>query len=102
MERIQQVAMIKRKFAHLSGELNERTRRYWAASEAEAMGYGGISVVCEAIKMDHKTVQAGLREITSREGLAPSGKIRRAGGGRKRLTEKDPHLTEALDVLVEP
>jgi hypothetical protein len=34
---------IKRRFELVSGELNERTRRLVAASEAVAMGWGGIS-----------------------------------------------------------
>ena len=102
MGRNDQTALIKRKYEHLSSELNERTRRYWAATEAEAIGYGGISVVCEATGMDHKTVQAGLGEITHQQEAAPAGRIRRAGGGRKKLVEKDPALTSALNELVEP
>ena len=36
-------------------------------------------------------------------GVEPSpGRARRAGGGRKPLTETDPGLLEALDALVEP
>jgi hypothetical protein len=102
MTRTQQVAIIKRKFMHLSGELNERSRRYWAAAEAEAIGSGGIRVVCEATGMDHKTVQAGLREIAREADAAVPGRIRRPGGGRKKLTEKDSGLKQALNALVEP
>jgi hypothetical protein len=102
MGKTEQVGVLRRKYEHLSGELNERTRRYWAAAEAEAIGYGGIVIVCEATGMDHKTVQAGLREITHQEEGAPAGRIRRPGGGRKKLTDKDPQLKKALNALVEP
>lgn len=102
MTRSEQVATVRRKYRHLFRELNERTRRYWAATEAEAIGYGGLSIVCEATHIDHKTVQTGLRELGGSGAVLPAGRIRRAGGGRKKLTEKDPHLREALNVLVEP
>jgi Rhodopirellula transposase DDE domain len=102
MGKAEHIAVLRRKYEHLSGELNERTRRYWAATEAEAIGYGGIVMVCEATGMDHKTVQAGLREITHQQEGAPAGRIRRPGGGRKKLTDKDPKLKDALTVLVEP
>jgi hypothetical protein len=35
-------------------------------------------------------------------GRLPAGRIRRSGGGRKRLTERDPDLLGALDALVDP
>jgi len=102
MTKAEQIAIIKRKYTHLEDVLNERTRRYWAATEAEALGYGGIGIVCAVMGMDHKTVQAGLREIQGKSAAAASNRIRRPGGGRKKLTERDPKLKEALNALVEP
>jgi hypothetical protein len=102
MTREQQIQTIKRKYQHLSPLLNERTRRLWAATEAGELGRGGLSMVCVAIGIDHKTVQAGLREIHNKETQADPARIRRKGGGRKKLTEKDLDLTQALDALVEP
>lgn len=102
MSREEHIGTIRQKYGHLQGVLNERTRRLWAATEAQAVGHHGVSVVCAAIKIDHKTVQAGLREIHEEiEGAAPN-RIRRPGGGRKKLTETDPKLKDALNALVEP
>ena len=39
---------VRRKFERLSGVLDERGRRMWAAAEAEAIGYGGQSIVARA------------------------------------------------------
>jgi transposase len=102
MSREEQVGTIREKYGHLKGVLNERTRRLWAATEAQAVGQGGVSIVCEAIKIDHKTVQAGLGEIQGKITGASLDRIRRSGGGRKKLIETDPGLKEALDALVEP
>lgn len=82
--------------------LNERSRRCWAATEAQAAGHGGLSLVCKAIGIDHKTVQAGLKEIQNGTNTLASDRIRKPGAGRKKLTEKDPKLADALDALVEP
>jgi hypothetical protein len=34
--------------------------------------------------------------------VSPLGRVRRAGGGRKKVTATDPALVEALLALVEP
>ena len=39
---------IKRRYERIASELNERTRRLFAANEAMAIGWGGISVVSRA------------------------------------------------------
>ncbi len=38
------IGAVRRKFEHLSGVLDERSRRVWAAAEAEALGYGGSAL----------------------------------------------------------
>jgi hypothetical protein len=43
MIRAEQVEFIRHKYSALAPLLNERTRRCWAATEAQALGYGGIS-----------------------------------------------------------
>jgi hypothetical protein len=48
---------------------------------------------------DH--IQPGLRELASTETL-PATRTRKAGGGRKRVTDLDPTLLRDLDALVEP
>ena len=47
---------LKRKFDRLGGELDERGRRWWAASEALELGRGGIKAVAEATGMGERTI----------------------------------------------
>ena len=61
--------------------LNEKSRRIWAASEAEALGYGGM------------TIRKRIGE-TGEE--SDSVRIRRKGGGRKKLTAKQPEILTAI------
>jgi hypothetical protein len=79
----------------------ERSRRLWAATEARALGYGGIAQVARATGISASTIRRGLRELNADAPLPPA-QTRRAGGGRKRATELDPSLLRDLDALVEP
>ncbi len=101
----QQVSLIKEKYESLVPVFNARMRRLWAATETRALGRGGITQVARATGMARATVRAGLRELRAgpdSEASTPSGRVRRPGGGRKRLTARDPQLTAALQRLLEP
>ncbi len=80
-------------------------RRQWAATEAQTYGRGGVSAVSSATGMSRNTIRKGLVELAARKKnpRAPvAARIRKQGGGRKRLTETDPGLAQALDRLIEP
>ena len=55
---------IREKFAALDPLLDEHSRRIWAATEAKAMGWGGVSVVASATGMARNTVHAGVKDLT--------------------------------------
>ena len=99
------IERIRQKFLALSPVMDERMRRQWAASEASALGWGGVSAVVEATGLAFNTVKVGMRELDQRAARPDepvSDRIRRSGGGRKRLTHTDPQLLEALEALVDP
>lgn len=96
------VKQIETKYKHLSPVLNERSRRLWAASEAEVLGYGGIVALHRATGLSQNTIRAGLKEIRDGSTDLPAEQIRHTGGGRKRVEEREPLILEALDNLVEP
>jgi hypothetical protein len=73
----------------------------WAASEARALGHGGIALVERATGISRSTIQRGLRELEGRTQLPPD-RTRQVGGGRKRTTAIDPTVLRDLDALVEP
>src|SRR5947207_15713145 len=92
---------IKRRFEQVAGKLNERTRRLVAASEAMALGWGGISAVSRATGLSRQVIGQGITELKEKKG-AGAGRIRRSGGGRKKLVTKDGSLREDLERLVDP
>ncbi len=93
-------AAIGEKFRSLAGELNERQRRLWAASEARAAGRGGVAATARATGLAIETIRKGIAELESGEQL-DAGRVRRPGGGRKPLTDADPGLIDDLKRLVE-
>ena len=95
------VGLCRTKYKALAPTLTERARRIWAATEARAAGWGGITGVARATGISAATIQRGLHELTARRPLPP-GRIRRPGGGRKRTLTKDPTLLTDLEGLVEP
>src|SRR5262245_30067135 len=91
---------LRRKYTLLFPELNERSRRLWAASEAEALGHRGIAAVAKATGLSKNTIRRGLQDI--HQPSRTLGRVRRRGGGRKPLSDTIPVLVGALEALVEP
>ena len=100
---------LSKKFLALAGVLDERSRRLWAAVEAEAIGWGGVSLVARATGLSRTTISVGIGELRKaspkrgkRQDKPQGATLRAAGAGRKTATFKDAGLLAALDRLVEP
>jgi len=79
---------------------DERLRRTWAASEAKALGHGGLKVLSDITGLDDETISKGMKEINNPEDIDLS-RIRVQGGGRKTVEEVYPGVTEALKKILE-
>ena len=90
---------IRQRHTSLSPSLDERQLRLWAASEAKAIGYGGISLVSRISGLARSTIHTGLAELDAE---VMTDRVRKVGAGRKRHTATQPDLLAALDRLVEP
>lgn len=88
------------KLAVLFPHLDERQRRLLMAAEARGLGHGGVRAVARAAGMSETTVRKGMSDLEAGESLL--GRVRRPGGGRKRVADLDPGLRNALLGLVEP
>ena len=93
---------IKLRYETLSPVLDERGRRRFAASEALAAGRGGIAAVSQATGIARSTIGRGLDELRGKASDSATGGIRRAGAGRKALSETDPTLISDLETIVDP
>ena len=96
-------AIIKKfikKYKMISAHLNERTRRIWAASEAKMLGYGGVSILSEVTGLSRTTVHAGLNDLNQKS--IDVDRVRKTGGGRKKITETDEGILRDLEGILEP
>jgi DDE family transposase len=92
--------LLAAKFGAIFPHLDERQRRLLMGAEARVLGHGGIRTVARAAGVREATVSLGAAELD--RGEEPLGRVRREGGGRKRLADLDPGLRPALLALVEP
>ena len=104
-ERVGAEEKTRTRYLKVKSELTERARRLFVASEAMACGHGGIAAASRATGMAASVIGRGIAEVRAiEEGAAPvmaPTRSRRAGGGRKKGTEKDPTLIPDLKKLIE-
>lgn len=105
MQNADLIRQIELKFAALNPVFDERVRRQWAAAEALAYGWGGVSAVSRATGLSIDTIRKGMGELSLRDtepDACVQARVRSPGGGRRRLDERDPELAPALEWLVDP
>jgi hypothetical protein len=95
------VDAIKTRFEMLSPILDECGRRRFAATEAQAAGYGGILAVHQATGIARSTIGRGLADLRRGEDQLGGRRVRRPGAGRRKATETQPGLLPALNALVQ-
>jgi hypothetical protein len=94
---------IKERIRTMLPILNEKQRRIFLASEAKAIGRGGITQVSDMSGVSRVTITLGLKEIKEHDGNIPdSSRCRKEGGGRKRIKDNYPAIKSEIDRLLEP
>ena len=91
---------IRQRWETVGCRLNERDRRLFAAGETRAAGRGGLAAVSEITGIARSTIGRGLKDLDAP--VSGSRRVRREGGGRRVLTQKDPTLLGDLERLVAP
>ncbi len=81
--------------------LNERTKRIFLSVEATSQGWGGIKKVAEATGVHRNTISEGCKELREPKRLDKK-RVRKPGGGRREIIEKDQTLLSDLEFLIEP
>jgi len=115
---------IAKKFKRIEKHSNEKLRRIWCANEAISIGFGGVTKVSRGTGLSRTTITKAIKELKAEEekglkaeeGLKKAeeetegteiiskslrNRVRKAGGGRKLKTEKDPNLTSDILKCVE-
>jgi hypothetical protein len=91
---------IKLRFDALSPLLDERARRLVVAAESAALGPRGVSAVARATGVSRRVIRQGMAELKQPSQVG-RGRVRRAGGGRKKASVLDPSFRTDLEKLLE-
>ena len=91
---------LRAQFVRIEPFLDERGRRLFAANEALALGYGGVTAMATATGIARSTINRGIAELKTACN-AIGQRVRRPGAGRKRAIELQPGLPAALESLIE-
>lgn len=93
---------VQQQYVFMKKELNEKQWRHYLAMEALKIGWGGINQVMIASGADFKTIKRGISEMQNLDLYHPGDRIRKKGGGRKKLTSFQPQLTQAIIQIADP
>ena len=89
---------IRLKLAGVLPHLNEKQRRLLAAAEAKSYGYGGVQLISEITGITRRTIYRGIEDLESADVF---DRVRREGGGRKKITENYDGLLDDLENLID-
>jgi transposase len=88
------------KYQQMRVLLNEKQWRQYLGMEAKERGT--IGQVASEAKVSRNTVKRGIRELEAGERYQPGERIRKQGGGQKKLVETDATLLADLEQELEP
>lgn len=80
---------------------NEDQKRRFAAAMALDLGWGGISAVSNFTGMSITTIRKGIRELQENDDIKETNRIRKVGGGRKKIEGKNPKILMDLEKLMD-
>lgn len=92
--------LLKSKLDYLS-DLNEVDARHFVGLWAIELGWGGISKVNKLTGKSMDTIRKGIREIKSGTNIKKEGRLRKKGGGRKNIVEKNPEVKKDIENIHE-
>jgi DNA-binding MarR family transcriptional regulator len=100
---VRSVSGAEKRWLKVFRTLNEFQARLFAADKALDLGRGGISRLAALTGLSRTTITKAVDELEGGGKLVDpgEGRVRRAGGGRKKVEEVDPAVRELLRKILE-
>ncbi len=93
--------LVRQKLKYLSS-LNEVDSRNYLGLWAIEEGWGGISKVNKLTGRAMDTIRKGIKEVKSGNNIkSETGRLRKKGGGRKKIIEKNPEIERLIENILE-
>lgn len=93
---------LQQQYDTLYGIFNEKQWRIYVALEALRLGSGGSSKVSRLAGVSRTTIRKGVKEVEGGDTYRPGDRIRKIGGGRKKVSDTDTTLLADLDLTLFP
>ncbi len=93
-------SLVRNKLHYLSN-LNEVDARHYVGLWAIELGWGGISKVNKLTGKSMDTIRKGIYEINSGKNIKKEGRLRRKGGGRKKVMDQNPAIKKLVEQILE-
>ena len=90
---------IEKRILTMLPHLDEKQKRLFLALEAKSIGHGGVKLIHEITGVSPTTIIKGKKELQS-EQIVNDNRIRKIGGGRKKITEKYDGIQAELERIV--
>ena len=90
---------VENKMKIFYANLTEKEKRSYAALEAGKLGHGGQKYICTLLGCSPTTLRIGREEI-EHGSTVPKNRIRRPGGGKKRIMAKIANIDEIFLEIV--
>jgi transposase len=97
----EKIKNLRKKLSGILPLLNEKHRRLLVGAEALSIGYGGIAILSDITGMNCQTIRRGISELENGKNKF-SENVRNAGGGRKKISDKNPEIKKILEEIIEP
>lgn len=94
--------IIKARIETILPILDERQRRIYLAAEAQSIGWGGKTKIAQLSFVTRRTIAKGEAESYIAEVDTKKKRIRKKGGGRKKVIEHQPEILKAIEDIVSP
>ena len=91
----------RRTFRKMLNGMPENLRRWNAATLAMQLGYGGMKIAGEVSGLSQPTIRKARQELEDDSVDWDCERVRRPGGGRKRIEQARPEVLDDLKKLVE-
>ncbi len=94
--------IIKARIEAVLPMLNERQARIYLSAEAQSIGWGGKSKIAQLASVTRRTIAKGETELLLKADNTSQTRIRKVGGGRKKVIEHHPEILQAIEDIVSP
>lgn len=94
--------IIKARIEAVLPMLNERQARIYLSAEAQSIGWGGKSKIAQLSSVTRRTIAKGETELLLKADNTSQTRIRKVGGGRKKVIEHHPEILQAIEDIVSP